>query len=116
MRVKSLEPGLRYFFISFRRHFILLPLTMRKNAFIFFAAIVLLSCKHKKNVDLIIYNAKIYTVDSAFTVCEAMAIVNGSIEATGTSKKILADYDGTLETDASENSIYPGFIDSHCHF
>jgi predicted amidohydrolase YtcJ len=89
---------------------------MRKNAFIFFTAIVLLSCKHKKNADLIIYNAKIYTVDSVFSVCEAMAIVNGSVDATGTTKKILADYDSKLETDAAGNCIYPGFIDSHCHF
>src|SRR3954466_11630364 len=89
---------------------------MRKNGFIFFTAIILLSCKHKKTADLIIYNAKIYTVDSAFSVCEAMAISEGSIIAIGTSKNILKDYEAKLETDAGLNCIYPGFIDSHCHF
>jgi hypothetical protein len=38
----------------------------------------LFSCNSQK-ADLVVYNGRIYTVDSVFTVAEAMAVSNGRI-------------------------------------
>src|SRR3712207_2650115 len=70
----------------------------------------------KKQADLIVLNAKIYTVDAAFSVAEAMAISNGRIEDVGTSAKIRAAYTAKKTLDAKKAIIYPGFIDAHAHF
>ena len=74
------------------------------------------SCNTSTNVDLIIYNAKIYTVDSLFTIAEAMAVKGGKIEATGTSKEIATRYESANKINAEGKTIYPGFIDAHAHF
>ena len=64
--------------------------------FIFFAT----SCGGPEEADLIIYNAKIYTVDSAFAVKEAMVIKGGRIESVNTTKEILEKYNSKNEIDA----------------
>lgn len=81
-----------------------------------FLLLVLFSCKQKPSVDLIIHNARVYTVDSVFEVMEALAVKNGKIVETGTNQNILARYRATTETDAGGLFIYPGFIDGHAHF
>jgi predicted amidohydrolase YtcJ len=78
--------------------------------------IFIISCATKNNVDTIIYNAKIYTVDSNFTIVEAMAIKQEKIVATGTSDSILKTFNCKKIIDAKGKSIYPGFIDAHTHF
>jgi len=84
---------------------------------IYLAAIILLSsCKQSKEVDLIIYNAKVYTVDEDFTVAEAFAVKDGKILETGTSEHIRKAYKGAEEVDAGGKAVYPGFIDGHSHF
>ena len=85
-----------------------------KNLQIFFLLFFRLK-KKKKNVDLIVYNAKIYTVNQNFDIAEAMAISKGKIVAIG-GKEILKNYTSTQKIDAQQKSIYPGFIDAHCHF
>jgi len=45
--------------------------------------VLLASCGSKTQVDFIILG-KVYTVDTAFTVAEAVAIKDGKIVATGT--------------------------------
>jgi predicted amidohydrolase YtcJ len=70
----------------------------------------------KKNVDLVVYNAKIYTVDKKFSVVSAMAVTNGKIVETGSSKNILDKYHSDQKMDAEGKFIYPGFIDAHAHF
>ena len=76
----------------------------------------LLSCNTKTNVSLIVHHAKIYTVDSGFTIAEAMAIKEGKIVATGTNADILDSYKANDLIDAGGKIIFPGFIDAHCHF
>ncbi|MCL6523541.1 MAG: amidohydrolase [Thermoflavifilum sp.] len=68
------------------------------------------------SVDLIIYNGHIYTVDSAFRVVQAMAIVQGKILATGTDQQILQQYTAPKKIDLQGKFVYPGFIDAHAHF
>jgi predicted amidohydrolase YtcJ len=72
--------------------------------------------KQKTKIDLIIHNAKVYTVDSIFSTAEAIAIKDGKIIATGKSKDILKEYDSKETINAKGKFIYPGFIDAHTHF
>ena len=74
------------------------------------------SFAQKKQADLILYNAKIYTVDARFTTASAMVITNGKIEATGDGKRLMAQYEAKEKWDAKGKFIYPGFIDAHSHF
>lgn len=77
---------------------------------------VIFSCQGRLTVNLIVHHAKIYTVDSVFSTAEAMAILDGKIVATGTNEEILAKYEANEMIDASGKTIFPGFIDAHCHF
>ena len=77
----------------------------------------LFSCSPKQEwVDLVIYNANIYTVDSTFSVCRSIAINKGKIIAVGTDEEIKTKYNSSNLMDAEEKTIFPGFIDAHCHF
>lgn len=69
-----------------------------------------------KKADLLVYNAKIYTVDSTFSVVEAMAIQDGKVLETGSLSSLSASYSFTEKLDAEGKFIYPGFIDAHAHF
>ena len=79
----------------------------------------LIACNDKSNkipVDLIVNNAVIYTIDSSFSIAEAMAIKDGKIIATGTAANILSHYQPKRLLDAAGKFIYPGLIDAHTHF
>ncbi|HEV7781705.1 MAG TPA: amidohydrolase family protein, partial [Chitinophagaceae bacterium] len=84
-------------------------------------AIVLVSCNANKQAgsqkaDLLVYNATIYTVDSSFSVVEAMVIADGKILATGSKEALQKEYEVKDSLDAGGKFIYPGFIDAHAHF
>lgn len=91
---------------------------MKINSLLNFIAfgLVFTSCIHKTDVDLIVHNAKIYSVDEDSTVYEAMAIKEGRIVELGKENQILNKYSSSNKIDASLAPIYPGFIDAHCHF
>lgn len=71
----------------------------------------------KPTADLIITNAKIWTVDKSLPVAEAVAVVGDRIVAVGSS----ADVDAwrgphTRAVDAGGKLLLPGFNDAHVHF
>jgi predicted amidohydrolase YtcJ len=70
----------------------------------------------KETVDSIYYNAQVFTVDSAFSVVEAIAIKDGKILATGKTGDLLKKYEASNAVDLNQKAVYPGFIDAHCHF
>lgn len=70
----------------------------------------------KQNVDLILINGKVYTVNEAFDVAEAFAVKDGKFVAVGSTKEILATYQSEFMHDADGQVVYPGLIDGHCHF
>jgi len=70
----------------------------------------------KKEVDLILYNAKVYTVDSAFSIQECVVIDSGYILETGQQDVLLKKYNAKESIDLKGKYVYPGFIDAHCHF
>ncbi len=76
----------------------------------------LFSCAEKQHADLIITNAKIYTVDENFSKAEAFAINNGKFVSVGLSKEIKSKYKASKTYNAKGKTIYPGLIDAHCHF
>ena len=70
----------------------------------------------QKNADLIITNAKIYTVNQNFDVAQSMAISNGKIIAVGKSADILKNYQTKNVQNLQGKTVFPGLIDAHCHF
>jgi predicted amidohydrolase YtcJ len=70
----------------------------------------------KEKADLILFNGKIYTVDSAFSVKEAMAISDGLIVAVGSTEELKKAWKSDSVIDLGGRAVYPGFNDGHCHF
>lgn len=79
--------------------------------------ILFIGCSPSKTTaDLMITNAKIYTVNDKFDVVEALAVKNGKIIAIGSNAEITEKYTSKEIIDAKGQPIYPGFIDAHAHF
>jgi predicted amidohydrolase YtcJ len=89
---------------------------MKKTLLILLLPVWVASCNQKEKVDLLLYNATIYTVDSSFSIASAIAIKDGKIVATGTTDELQAKFEATSAIDESGKFIYPGFIDAHAHF
>jgi len=71
----------------------------------------------KPAADLIIRNAKIWTVDRAHPEAEAVAILGDRIVGVGTNQEIDAwRGPNTRVQDAAGKRLVPGFNDSHVHF
>ena len=62
------------------------------------------------------FNGTIYTVDSTFSIADAMAIREGKILATGKMTDLENEFDVKEKLDVQGKFIYPGFIDAHAHF
>ncbi|HEX2629806.1 MAG TPA: amidohydrolase [Chitinophagaceae bacterium] len=93
---------------------------MKKGLILIVTISILFSaCTNQKiaeKVDLLVYNATIYTVDSAFSTTEAMVVRDGKIIATGKKADLQASYAYADSLNAEGKFIYPGFIDAHAHF
>jgi len=69
-----------------------------------------------KAPDVIIVNAKIYTVDSKFSTAEGVAITDGKFTAVGTTAQIRKlSGPSTRILDAGGKTIVPGLQDNHLH-
>lgn len=91
---------------------------MKRYAFEVITIIVLLgliSCS-KPKASLLIYGAKVYTVNGRFDTASAIAICGDSIVAVGFREQLKAAYIFGEERDYAGKYIYPGLIDAHCHF
>jgi predicted amidohydrolase YtcJ len=66
--------------------------------------------------DLVVVNARVYTIDPALPRAEAFAIKHGKFVAVGSISDIrnLATT-RTQVIDAAQMTVTPGFIDTHCH-
>ncbi|MBV9506475.1 MAG: amidohydrolase family protein, partial [Acidobacteriia bacterium] len=75
-----------------------------------------LAAAEAEEPDLVVVNAKVYTVDSSRPKAEAFAVRSGRFTATGSSGEIRGLIGkGTQTFDARQMSIVPGFIDCHNH-
>ncbi|MBW8242746.1 amidohydrolase [Muricauda oceani] len=88
---------------------------MKKCLFIV-ASLFIFSCATKEEVDLIVTNANIYTVDADFSKASGIAVKDGKFVAVGSSDDILKKYNAKKQLDATGKTIVPGLIDAHCHF
>lgn len=85
----------------------------------------------KTNVDLIIQHAKQLVTarghsetpaigsemeDLGIVEDGAVAVNDGKIAAVGRTSEVLAEYSASLNVDASQKIVTPGFIDAHTHF
>ena len=70
----------------------------------------------KEKVDLVIVNAKVFTVDDSFSEAQAFAVQDGKFIAVGTTDEIRDVYTSDQLIDADGRAITPGLIDAHCHF
>lgn len=90
---------------------------MKQFAPLIFLLALLSSCSNqKKDVDLIVFNAKVYTMDGGFAVLESFAVKDGRITAVGTNESIAAVFESDSTLDAQGKAVLPGFIDAHSHF
>lgn len=65
---------------------------------------------------LVLYNARIYTVDASHPRAEAVAIAGGRLLAVGSNREIDALTTGrTKKIDLGGQTVVPGFIDAHTH-
>jgi len=80
---------------------------------IIFLVLLLSSCSEK--VDLIVYNANVYTVDSNNTQVTSFAVKNGKFVYVG-DDSVISTYSSSNIINAEGLPIYPGFNDSHAHF
>jgi len=81
-----------------------------------FLTSLFMACSERQAADLIVRNAKIYTVDSHFSQLGCMAIAKGRIVGIGSEAEINSRFTSGDVLDAGGKFIYPGFIDAHCHF
>jgi hypothetical protein len=80
-------------------------------------SLIIFACgSSKSKVDLLLFNAKVYTVDKDFSITDCIVIDSGKIVETGSKDKMLAKYNATESIDLSGKYVYPGLIDAHCHF
>ena len=82
---------------------------------IYVMGLLLAGCTMKKEADLLLVNGNIYTVDSLFSKCSAVAVKDGIIVATGSDKELQKEYTSSEVIDLQGAALYPGFNDAHGH-
>ncbi|MEO8762698.1 MAG: amidohydrolase [Ginsengibacter sp.] len=78
--------------------------------------LIFLTCNAQQKIDLLVYNATIFTVDTNFSTQEAVAVNKGKIIATGKTTDLQTKYNARDKINAQGKYIYPGLIDAHAHF
>ena len=95
-------------------------MVIRATLISFFTIVILgvsaCSPSNQQTADLILTNAKIYTVDSMNTWAEAVAIKEGKFIYVGTEQNVGAFIGPQTKTyDLKEAMVLPGIIDAHTH-
>ena len=85
---------------------------MKKNILLFLS-LIFASCSDQ--VDLIVYNASVYTVDDNNPEATSFAIKDGKFIYVG-DDSVTSKYSSSNIINAEGLPVYPGFIDSHAHF
>ncbi|HEY9184395.1 MAG TPA: amidohydrolase family protein [Salegentibacter sp.] len=91
---------------------------MKKLLLVLSLLVFLNSCnsEEKESVDLLVYNAKVYTVNPDFETAEAFVVKNGKFLETGTTNALREKYKANENLDVGGKAVFPGFIDAHAHF
>jgi predicted amidohydrolase YtcJ len=67
-----------------------------------------------QSADLLLYNGKIVTVDSAFSIHQAIVVKDGKVLAVGTNE-LRNRYSAARSIDLRGRTVIPGFHDTHIH-
>ena len=85
----------------------------------YFAPVILLAAQlhaQPRSADLIVTNARIYTVDDSRPIVAAMAVRDGRVAFTGSLREAMALKGATTRMlDAGGRTIIPGMVDAHAH-
>jgi predicted amidohydrolase YtcJ len=84
----------------------------KTSLFILLIFCISLGCAER--VDLLVHNAKIYTVNPEFDIASAFVVKDGKFVAVG-GGELVKKYKPANTVDAQGLAIFPGFIDSHGH-
>lgn len=88
----------------------------RFSFFLILLSLSLTSCGSKKeSADLMLTNAKIYTVNDTFDIVEALVVKEGKIIFIGTTKEANERFEAKDIIEANNQYVYPGFYDAHAH-
>ena len=87
---------------------------MKKVFSLLVLASILYSCNNF-TADLIIHNAKVYTVNENFDVVSTVVVKDGRILDLG-GEELVNKYNAAAVLDLKGLPVYPGLIDAHCHF
>lgn len=109
-----------FIFITFAKfklydpnHTINMKINIHFVGFSFIVGLLLSSCQSK--VDLIVHNANVYTLGQNNLKASAFVVDDGKFVDVG-GEELLEQYTAKKVLDLQELPVYPGFIDSHCHF
>lgn len=90
---------------------------MKRREFLTSAICAARALAQDRSADLLVVNARIATMDSRQSFVEALAVTNGKIAATGSTREIVARKKaGTEVVDAGGRLVIPGLTDCHIHF
>ncbi|MBI4811575.1 MAG: amidohydrolase family protein, partial [Ignavibacteriales bacterium] len=78
-------------------------------------ALFLLILNRSEKVDMLLINGKVYTLDSANSVVEAIAIRGDKIIGVGSTSEITGKFDSDNIIDLKGKTVLPGLIDGHAH-
>jgi predicted amidohydrolase YtcJ len=92
-----------------------------KNLTISLSAIIMIltfSCKETEKADLVVINARVFTLDKQNSTAQAIAVKGEFIIAVGSTKEISSFIDNgkTKVINAGGRLLIPGFNDAHVHF
>ncbi len=89
---------------------------MRRFALLSLLLAAPLAAQPARPADLVVTNARIYTVDDARPVVSAMAVRDGVVLFTGSAREALAlRGSGTRVVDLGGRTVIPGMVDAHAH-
>ena len=91
----------------YQRHFLITALTI---------AGCISPALTQQAADTVLYNGKVLTVDSSFSVAQAVAVRGSQIAAVGTNDEVLRlAGPNTRKIDLKGKTVVPGLIDTHVH-
>ena len=88
---------------------------MKGGGAILLAAMLLLPIQARGQADYVLVNGRLYTVDPAQPVAEAMAVRGDRILMVGTTAQLTTAYPDAPHIDLQGRTVVPGFIDAHAH-
>lgn len=89
---------------------------MKKLFLPFILTAIISSCNKKQEVDMLVFNGNVYTVDSTFSKACCFAVDDGKIIEVAENADIFEKYTSKVLRDVKGMTVIPGIIDAHCHF